>query len=324
MRKIVGLLLFLFFHFNGLSQDVDSTASDVLLQDLAGNACDCVDSIDLYNKPKEDVIAAISKCIDAQVAAFQLGSKLLKLSDFPEDHNEVDGKKEVTIPIELDKRTDEYKNYYFEMERYLMEHCASLKIKVASLDEQHQKSVSNDSTAIGFYNLGLAEVRKENYQKAIDYFRQALDIDAEYAFAWDNLGLCYRKLENYDLAIQAYQKSLAIDPNGLMPLQNIAVAYQYKKEYKKAIAAYEALALVDKDNPEVYYGIGQVYALNLNDYEHGLENMCKAYNLYIEQKSPYRSDVEKIIGFLFSEMKKQGKQALFYKILKTYHITPQE
>jgi tetratricopeptide (TPR) repeat protein len=96
-----------------------------------------------------------------------------------------------------------------------------------------------------------------------------------------------------------------------MPLQNIAVAYQYKKEYKKAIAAYEALALVDKDNPEVYYGIGQVYALNLNDYEHGLENMCKAYNLYIEQKSPYRSDVEKIIGFLFSEMKKQGKQALF-------------
>jgi hypothetical protein len=48
--------------------------------------------------------------------------------------------------------------------------------------------------------------------------------------------------------------------------------------------------------------------------------MCKAYNLYIEQKSPYRTDAEKIINIIYSEMKKQGKENRFVEILKENNI----
>ena len=167
----------------------------------------------------------------------------------------------------------------------------------------------------------MDESKKENFEKAVQYFEKAVNEDPEFAFAWDNLGLNYRRLNKFDKAIVSYRKSLEIDPNGLMPLQNIAIVYQYKKEYLNAINAYEKLAQIDKNNPEIFYGIGNVYATNLNDYEKGLENMCKAYNMYIEQKSPYRTDAEKIINVIYTEMKKQGKEDKFNQILKANNIS---
>ncbi|MFB3389754.1 hypothetical protein [Flavobacterium sp. LAR06] len=63
-----------------------------------------------------------------------------------------------------------------------------------------------------------------------------------------------------------------------------------------------------------------MYALHLNDPEKGLDNMCKAYNLYIEQKSPYRADAEKIIQMIYADLKKVGKEDTFDKILATNNI----
>ncbi len=154
-------------------------------------------------------------------------------------------------------------------------------------------------------------------------YEKAVEIDPEFAFAWDNIGISYRRLGDYDKALDAYNKSLAIDSTGLMPLQNIAIVYRFKKEYHKAIAAFDRLGTLDKDNPEIYFGKGQIYTAYLNDHENGLDNMCKAYNLYIQQKSPYRTDAEKIIQAIYAEMKKEGKQERFYEILKQHNITAQ-
>jgi tetratricopeptide (TPR) repeat protein len=181
-------------------------------------------------------------------------------------------------------------------------------------------SYSSNKEALELYQKGLKLSKAGNCDKAIAYYEAALKIDPQFVFAWDNLGLCYRRLDYYDKALEAYQKSLEIDPNGIMPLQNIAVVYQFKKEYNKAIECYEKLEKVDGNNPEIYYGIGNIYASYLEEYEKALGYMCKAYNLYIEQKSPYRSDAEKVIRNIYSAMKKQGKEARFNEILKENKI----
>jgi tetratricopeptide (TPR) repeat protein len=142
-----------------------------------------------------------------------------------------------------------------------------------------------------------------------------------FSFAWDNLGICYRKTDQYDEALKAYRKSIVANPQGRMPWQNIAVVYEFQKEYQKAIDAYQQLSLLDKDNPEVFYGIGRIYIFKLQDYEKGLDNICTAYRIYETQKSPFRSDAETIIGHVYSEMKKQGKDKRFYEILKAHNIS---
>jgi hypothetical protein len=41
----------------------------------------------------------------------------------------------------------------------------------------------------------------------------------------------------------------------------------------------------------------------------------------VEQKSPYRTDAEKMINAIYAEMKKQDKENKFNEILKANHIS---
>lgn len=312
MKNALLILFFIFICSKGISQVSEKNASESLLKGVAENGCKCVDSISISNKSKVEISKEISTCINKQVVVFQMTSKLLK----------TDGLKKVEISLNTNEDSNEYKEYYYEIERYMLSNCNSLKQKIASSDEESAKSISKNKKAVEYYVKGLDEFKKEYFKEAIEYFEKAINEDSQFAFAWDNLGLSYRKLNNFDKAIKCYKKSLKIDPNGLMPLQNIAIAYQYKKEYQNAINAYKKIIEIDKNNPEIYYGIGNIYALMLNDFEQGLENMCKAYNIYVEQKSPYRSDAEKVINIIYSEMKKQGKVEKFNQILKANNISP--
>lgn len=311
-----GRLIFLalLFSVHTFSQDRE----DSLLKELADKACECVDSIDLYNRIKKEVIAEIHSCIDEQTGAYQMGSKLFNI-----DYSDAfvkDGKKEVNIQVNLNKDSEDYKSYYYKIERYLMYNCEALEVAISSNEAQSEKSVSSNSEALRYYSLGFQEAKSENCEKAITYYKEAVRIDPEFAFAWDNMGICYRRLGKYDDAIEAYQKSLLIDPYGIMPLQNIAIVYQYTEEYEKAIDAYERYGAIHKNNPEYYYGAGRVYAIFLNQYEKGLDYMCKAFNLYVQEKSPYRTDAEQVILIIHSEMEKLNQHDKFLEILRANNI----
>jgi tetratricopeptide (TPR) repeat protein len=309
-----------------LAQDISTLNEESFLKNSGEAACKCIDSISTFDKSKVEVAKEISKCIDEHTLSYQLSMKIFSNLDLKnldlKSADKSDKKKNVKISINTDENSNDYKKYYYEIERYLMANCKAIKEKIASNEKQNDKSFSKNPTALNFYSKGLNQIEKEDYKDAIKYFEKAINEDANFAFAWDNLGVCYRKLNDYDKAIEAYNKSLALDPYGLMPLQNIAIVYQYKKEYQNAINSYEKLALIDNENPEVYYGIGLVYFSYLNNSEKGLENTCKAYNLYVQQKSPYRADAEKVINLIFADMKKQGKEKEFNEILKANHISP--
>ncbi len=308
-----------FFAFTCIGQDGKDIIKKSLLSSTSSNACKCVDSITVYNKSPKEISKEISYCIDEQVLAYQMGMKLLVIDTSKAE--EKNGKKQVNISIETNKSSGEYKKYYNELESYMMTNCPSIVQKINTNEKQADKSMSTNPKALDAYNKGSDELQAENYKKALKHFEKAVEIDSEFVFAWDNIGVCYRRLGDLDKALYAYNKSLEIDPEGPLPLQNIAIVYQYKKEYDKAIKAYEKLADLDSSNPEIYYGIGQIYTMYLNDYEKGLTNLCKAYNLYAAQKSPYRSDAQKLIEAVYAGMSKQGKVDKFNEILKANNIT---
>ncbi len=285
-----------------------------LLKEMSEGVCHCIDSIPTYDRRKKAIANDIRSCIDDKASAYQMGAKLMSI-----DKN---NKQDVTISIDVDKDSKEYKKYYYDMERYLMDNCPAMKAKMAQNNQVNDKSISANPKALDKYNEGLDKTKKDDFKGAIECYKQAVKIDPEFAYAYDNMGICYRRLNEYDKAIDAYRQSLKIDPNGTMPLQNIAIAYQYKKEYQNAIDAYMRLSELDSSDPEIFYGIGQIYALYLNEYEKGLDYLCKAYNIYVEHSSPYRADAEKIINIVYGEMKKQGKEGRFNEILKSNNINP--
>lgn len=315
------ILSFLFTGFQYIqAQDTPKLDTKKLLAELGEQTCKCIDSIPTSNRVKDSITADVSSCINERVGAYQMAEKFANL-DLSKAVEGSDGNKNINISMNYDQNSNEFKEVYYKIERYLMSNCSSLKIKIAANDKENDNSVSKNKEALEYYHLAIEESKKENFKSAIEYYKKAVKKDPNFAFAYDNMGICYRRLEQYDLAIEAYEKSLKIDPNGLMPLQNIAVVYSYKKEYRKAVEAYERLAKIEPNNPEVYYGIGQMYAMHLNDSEKGLDNMCKAYNIYIQKKSPYRSDAEKIIQMIYNQMKKDGKEIIFEKILTANNIS---
>ena len=279
----------------------------------------------MSNKSKSYVNSEIKKCINEQVNYLQITDKLSNvLSVIDENKNgkstidTINSNQEITI--NLDENANENKEYYYLLERYLMKDCDALKQAVRSDNQESPVSVSNNLNAQENYNKGILLSKKKEYKKAIKYYKKAVKIDPNFAFAWDNIGISYRYLNEYKKAISAYEKSLSIDPYGTMPLQNVAVAYIYNEDYKKAVNAYERLGGIYKSNPEVYYGLGRIYAINLFDYEKSLINMCKAYNIYTEQSSPYRTDAEKMILFIHTKMNEKGEKEQFNDIMKAHNI----
>lgn len=326
MKSLLVSLLFLINTSVCFSQETLAVASETkfdkkqFLKELSENACKCIDSIYTYDKIKDSIASEISSCIDKQVGAYQMGVKIASIGNLDSVKEGDDGKKVIDISINFNPKSNEYKTYYYELERYLTSNCSTIKDKMAVNDKVNSKSVSRNSEALRYYSLGLEESKKENFEKSIEYYKKALVFDKEFAFAYDNMGICYRRLNKFDEAIDAYEKSLKIDPNGTMPLQNIAIAYLYKKDYKKAVKSYEKLAKLDPKNPEVYYGIGNIYAQYLFEYEKALENLCLAYTIYVEIKSPYRADAETLINIVHAALKKDGKEKVFNEILEKYNI----
>lgn len=286
----------------------------IFLSQAGNNACKCIDSISLSGKGKKEIAEEINTCIDKEVAGYQVALKIY--------HSMVDAGKNNEIRINTNKESDEYIKHYYEIERWLNDSCKAFRIAAATNDRKSENSVSKDPVAIDYYEQGVTLMQEEKYKDAESYFVKAVQQDKNFAFAWDNLGICRRKQNNLDGAIEAYNKSLEIDPLGMVPLQNIAIVYIYKKDYDNAIKAYERMATIHPDDPEIYYGIGAIYTYNKPDMEKALRNLCKAYNLYADAKSPYRSDAEKLISTVYAQMKKDGKEDLFYSILKEYHLNP--
>ncbi|MDD4991289.1 MAG: hypothetical protein PHR83_03560 [Paludibacter sp.] len=79
MKKSLIVLLAFCFCLHGIAQVKDSKKSDKILKEYADNGCKCVDSINTYNKTKEEIAIALNRCIDAQAGAYQLSSKLMNI-----------------------------------------------------------------------------------------------------------------------------------------------------------------------------------------------------------------------------------------------------
>ncbi len=285
IKRIGSILLFFVISF-GFSQNESDK-----IEIISNRACDCISQIDLEDESKNK---AINNCIAEAI-----------VTTLKTDNNDSD--------IQIDK------NGYSKIEKYLVENCKALNQVSFTENKKFEHATSNNVLAQLAYDDGLDYMDENNHFNAINKFKKAIEIDPNFAFAWDNLGISYRNTNQYEKAIGAYEKSLEINPKGKMPLINIAVTYNLKKEYKEAVKYYQKYTSLYPDDPEGYYGLGLILYTN-NEKEKGLDNMMHAYTIYTNQKSPYRADAAGKIGYMYNDLKKEGKQDVFIRIAEKYNL----
>ena len=107
--------------------------------------------------------------------------------------------------------------------------------------------------AAAHFNLGTAyghmaqtstkndKERKALLTQAVDSFRQAIRLKADWPEAQNNLGFALGSLGLFKEAVAAHAEAVRLKPDYAGALSNLAVAYRKSGDKKKALETYERL-----------------------------------------------------------------------------------
>ena len=113
----------------------------------------------------------------------------------------------------------------------------------------------NPNFAEAYNNRGNAKFSMRNYQQAIGDYQNALRLNKVDARLYNNLGNVYLIQQDYNAAIQEYTQAINLNPNLFSAYYNRALAYYNLRQFKNALPdAQRATALnpADVDAKKLY------------------------------------------------------------------------
>jgi two-component system, sensor histidine kinase PdtaS len=193
------------------------------------------------------------------------------------------------------------------------------------------------STSYG--NLGVCFRIKSEYDKALGYFKQALEIDRNIhnrtgeALHLGNIGVVYKEQAEYSTALGYYFKAAKIydeiddKPGKATNFSNIGNVYSNLREYKKALNYYlKALkidkTINDKSGMAKHYGnIGNIFYSQLN-YDEALRYNLKALKLATEvgDKNGIAADLGNIGNVYYDQGDYKRSLAYYLNALKANEL----
>lgn len=102
-----------------------------------------------------------------------------------------------------------------------------------------------------FYNSGVDAYGKQDYEKAIKYFKLATEQTDVRPQVYYNLALTYQCTKEYDRAIVTYNKFLESNPQDYDGLYNLALTYYTKENFIKAIEFFEKCVDIKKEEDSI-------------------------------------------------------------------------
>jgi tetratricopeptide (TPR) repeat protein len=121
------------------------------------------------------------------------------------------------------------------------------KIKQTSGDYRADPS----SSVKALSGLGEIYIKKGDFDKALGFFKQAVEISPEDEATAYNVGNILFSHRQVDEAIGYFELSASIRPDWPKPYLKLGYAYVNKGEYKKAIDNFNKFVELDPQNPEV-------------------------------------------------------------------------
>jgi|GEM_PF-1162965 len=164
-----------------------------------------------------------------------------------------------------------------------------------------------------YYALGLAQVRRKDFQSAIQAFNQAiangrakdpethlqlaraqieskqdpagiasyqkaLALKPNYKTALEDLALVYHRLKDDDHAIQVLERLVRIDPMNFNANYLLGLHYYQKKQYSEMVEAYNRAVTVKPDLADAHYNLGMAYYY-MARYDLAVDSLQKAVTL---------------------------------------------
>lgn len=164
--------------------------------------------------------------------------------------------------------------------------------KLTEIKEYIENKFSRTKSFGFFYNSGIDFYKKKNYEKAIEYFKQAIEQEKIKPQVYYNLALTYQLIQDYDRAIINYNKFLESCPKDYDGLYNLALVYSINEKFEKAVELLEKCIEIKKE-------------------EDGIKSLTLAYL--------NNNEIQKAVDFAQNILEKEKNGAnLYYKIAKVF------
>jgi tetratricopeptide (TPR) repeat protein len=108
-------------------------------------------------------------------------------------------------------------------------------------------------------NLGDLYSRRNDFPRAEEEFKKAIDLLPNYGDARHNLANVYLRQNKVDLAIASYRKALECNPNIWQSHQNLAVIYLHQKQLDLAEQHLSKAIAINPQNPPLLINLGLIY-----------------------------------------------------------------
>ena len=143
-----------------------------------------------------------------------------------------------------------------------------LRVKTGQYDEAisfYRQAIELDRQfVVAYVNWANALVLKREYAVAVDKLETALKIDPHFSRAHVIWGDALNEQKHYDEAIDQYQEASRLDPRDELPLVNWAYVLNTKREFSKALDKCHEAVVANPMEPSPYNVCGIIYT-NISD-----------------------------------------------------------
>lgn len=129
---------------------------------------------------------------------------------------------------------------------------------------------------------------KASYEEALRRYREALQLDEEYAPTHLALATLYLELGRTKEAISELEQAAQLDPTSAVAWGQLGRLYLQEKELDKAVFALQQATTLDPKEPRYRYSLGVAYHYrSYTDVENALEELLAAAELQPDQAEIY-------------------------------------
>ena len=132
-----------------------------------------------------------------------------------------------------------------------------------------------------YFIQGMAFKHMGDTAKAISAMQTAVEQNPEYYDAYIQLGLMFASKHN-KLAIDYYKNAINIDPQSIEALYNLGMFYQENNMIDNALISYNSILKINPKNKNATYNIGYIYLVFFNKYNDAIKFFSEA--IKIDQK----------------------------------------
>lgn len=155
----------------------------------------------------------------------------------------------------------------------------TVELSITETEFKNEIVINTWDEAVDLNEQGLA-IQKTNPKLAEELYKQAIEKDPSFYYAYNNLGILYSDNGRSQEAFDMYQKAIQVKPDYAKAYNNLGVWYYDLGDKKKALELYEiSITFSDQTHENSYGNIALILDLEMGKTNEAIPYYKKAVEL---------------------------------------------